>query len=116
MIVPGVAAARLLGGSGAIAAAGIVDVFTNLAYENVAGAGAGIVLSSAGEVLTNNHVIQGATTIHVTDVDNKRTCTASVVGYDMSAGIAVLKLPVRPGVRVDRAPAPRRPPTSVPAS
>src|SRR6202011_639954 len=55
-------------------------------------AGTGIVLTSNGEVLTNNHVIQGATSIKVTDVGNGQTYTATVVGYDASHDVAVLQL------------------------
>jgi S1-C subfamily serine protease len=73
-------------------ASGVVDINTNLRYENAAAAGTGIVLTSSGEVLTNNHVIRGATTIRVTDVGNGRTYPASVVGYNVAADIAVLKL------------------------
>jgi S1-C subfamily serine protease len=58
----------------------------------VQAAGTGIVLTSSGVVLTNNHVIDGATTISVTDVGNQKTYTASVVGYDRSGDIAVLQL------------------------
>ena len=71
---------------------GIVDVNTNLGYENAAAAGTGIVLSPSGEVLTNNHVIRGATTIHVTDIDNGHSYSATVVGYNLAADIAVLQL------------------------
>ena len=49
-------------------------------------------LSSNGVVLTNNHVINGATKISVTDVGNQKTYTAKVVGYDRSHDIAVLQL------------------------
>jgi S1-C subfamily serine protease len=56
------------------------------------GAGTGIVLSSSGEVLTNNHVISGATSISVTDVGNGQTYPATVVGNDRSHDIAVLQL------------------------
>ena len=49
-------------------------------------------LSSNGVILTNNHVIDGATSISVTDVGNKQTYTASVVGYDRTKDIAVLQL------------------------
>jgi S1-C subfamily serine protease len=55
-------------------------------------AGTGIVLTSNGEVLTNNHVIRGATSIKVTDVGNGRTYTAKVVGYDASRDVAVIQL------------------------
>jgi S1-C subfamily serine protease len=45
---------------------GVVIVTTNLQYENAAAAGTGIVLTKTGEILTNNHVMRGATTIKVT--------------------------------------------------
>ncbi|MDE3207145.1 MAG: trypsin-like peptidase domain-containing protein [Acidobacteriota bacterium] len=57
-----------------------------------AGAGTGIVLSSNGEILTNNHVVEGATTISVVDLGNGRTYSASVVGYDRSEDVAVIQL------------------------
>ncbi|WP_410785471.1 S1C family serine protease [Kribbella sp. C-35] len=71
---------------------GLVDVNTVLGYENARAAGTGIVLTSDGEVLTNHHVIEGATSITVTDVGNGKTYSASVVGYDEEHDIAVLKL------------------------
>jgi S1-C subfamily serine protease len=70
----------------------LVDVVSTLGYQNGEAAGTGIVVSSTGEVLTNNHVIDGATSITVTDIGNGRTYTATVVGYDKSADIAVLQL------------------------
>jgi S1-C subfamily serine protease len=70
----------------------LVDINTRLGYQDVEGAGTGIVLSSSGEVLTNNHVISGATNISVTDVGNGQTYPARVVGYDSSHDIAVLQL------------------------
>jgi S1-C subfamily serine protease len=70
----------------------LVDVNTVLGYENARAAGTGIVLSSDGEVLTNHHVIEGATSITATDVGNGKTYTATVVGYDEAHDIAVLKL------------------------
>jgi S1-C subfamily serine protease len=70
----------------------VVDIDTQLGYQNAAGAGTGIVLSPSGDVLTNNHVINGATRISVTDVGSGRSYPATVVGYDRSHDIAVLKL------------------------
>ncbi len=43
-------------------------------------------------MLTNNHVIRGATTVRVTDIGNGRIYAASVVGYSVSEDIAVLQL------------------------
>ncbi|MES1248330.1 MAG: trypsin-like peptidase domain-containing protein [Actinomycetota bacterium] len=71
---------------------GVVLVETNLAYENAQAAGTGIVLTSNGEVVTNNHVIRGATTINVVVPSTHKTYTASVVGYDIGDDVALLKL------------------------
>src|SRR5580765_1360966 len=70
----------------------LVNINTNLKYQGASAAGTGIVLSSDGTVVTNNHVIRGATTIRATDVGNGRTYSATVVGYDVAADLAVLKL------------------------
>ena len=71
---------------------GVVLVTTDLAYENAAAAGTGIVLTATGEVLTNNHVIRGATTINVVLPATHRTYAADVLGYDVTDDIALLKL------------------------
>ncbi len=70
----------------------LVDINTNLSYQNEAAAGTGMVLTANGVVLTNNHVIDGATSISVTDVGNGKTYQANVVGYDRTGDIAVIKL------------------------
>ena len=71
---------------------GVVVVNTRLAYGGGGGAGTGIVLSSSGTVLTNNHVIRGAGTIRVTVPSSGRTYTATVAGYSVSKDVALLKL------------------------
>ena len=71
---------------------GLVDIVSTLGYQQAAAAGTGLVLTSSGEILTNDHVIDGATSIKVTDVGNGRTYAASVVGYDKTDDIAVLQL------------------------
>ena len=71
---------------------GLVDVVSTLGDEQATAAGTGIVLTSNGEVLTNNHVIDGATSIKVTDIGNGRTYTATVVGYDATQDVAVIQL------------------------
>jgi S1-C subfamily serine protease len=71
---------------------GLVDVISTLGYQNGTAWGTGMVLTSNGEVLTNNHVIAGATAIHVKDIGNGRTYTAKVVGYDDSDDVAVLQI------------------------
>jgi S1-C subfamily serine protease len=71
---------------------GIVDVTSTLGFESATAKGTGIVLTANGEILTNNHVINGATSVTVTDIANGKTYKASVVGYDESHDIAVLQL------------------------
>jgi S1-C subfamily serine protease len=71
---------------------GLVDVVSTLGYQNGEAAGTGMVLTSTGEVLTNNHVIDGATSVKVRDIGNGRTYSAKVVGYDKTHDVAVLQL------------------------
>lgn len=84
-------------GSGATAIArrvdpALVDINVTLGYQDGRAAATGIVLTSSGLVLTNNHVVSGATAISATDVGNGRTYTATVVGYDRTNDIAVIQL------------------------
>jgi S1-C subfamily serine protease len=71
---------------------GVVVVHTNLAYQAEAAAGTAMVLTPSGELLTNNHVISGATTIEVVVPNTTHSYTAQVVGYDRTADVAVLQL------------------------
>jgi S1-C subfamily serine protease len=71
---------------------GVVVVNTKLGYQGGAAAGTGIVLTSSGEVLTNNHVIQGATSVEVVVPGTTHQYSAKVVGYDVSADVAVLQV------------------------
>jgi S1-C subfamily serine protease len=57
-----------------------------------AGAGTGIVLTSSGGVLTNNHVIRGARSIRVTVPSTGRTYSATVEGYSVARDVALLDL------------------------
>lgn len=70
----------------------IVNVNTELGLQGAAAAGTGIVLTADGEVLTNNHVVAGATSIKVTSIGTGDTYQAHVVGYDRSEDIAVIQL------------------------
>jgi S1-C subfamily serine protease len=70
----------------------LVDVTSTLGDQGETAMGTGIVMSANGLVLTNNHVISGATAVSVTDIGNGKTYKATVVGYDESQDIAVLQL------------------------
>jgi putative serine protease PepD len=53
--------------------------------------GSGFVYDTNGDIVTNYHVIQGASTVTVTFYDGSKY-TATVVGYDASTDLAVLKV------------------------
>ncbi|MBU5422830.1 S1C family serine protease [Cellulomonas hominis] len=72
--------------------AGVVLVSTVLGYQSAEAAGTGVVLTSDGLVVTNNHVVEGATEITVTIGTTGETYTAEVVGTDATADVAVLQL------------------------
>jgi S1-C subfamily serine protease len=56
------------------------------------GAGTGMLLTSSGEVLTNNHVVQGATKIEVSITGRPGTYPATVVGVDFKDDVALLQV------------------------
>ncbi|WP_084126785.1 S1C family serine protease [Demequina sp. NBRC 110054] len=71
---------------------GIVIIETVLGYESASAAGTGVVLSSDGLILTNNHVIEDSTEITVTIPETGETYTATVVGTDADNDVALLQL------------------------
>jgi len=70
----------------------VVNINTRFGYNNAVGAGTGIILDPNGVVLTNNHVIAGATDINAFSVGNGQTYAVDVVGYDRSEDVAVVQL------------------------
>jgi S1-C subfamily serine protease len=78
---------------------GVVDINTQLGYQQARAAGTGMVLTSSGEVLTNNHVVDGATSITATVVGTGRTYTAKVVGTDPTDDVAVIQLQGASGLK-----------------
>jgi S1-C subfamily serine protease len=72
---------------------GVVDVDGNLQYLEATAEGTGFVIdAAAGLVLTNNHVIDGATSVTVTPVASGRSYQAKVLGYDQADDVALLQL------------------------
>lgn len=70
----------------------IVDIVVRLAGGQGTAEGTGMVISGGGQVLTNNHVIDGASTITVQIGGQGSTYPASVVGYDVNDDIALLQI------------------------
>lgn len=59
--------------------------------EQEAGSGSGIIISSDGYIVTNSHVIEGASAIYVV-LNNGENYSARVVGMDTKTDIAVIKI------------------------
>ena len=55
------------------------------------GSGSGVIISTDGYIITNNHVVEGADSISVT-LNDKRNFTGKVVGADASTDIALIKI------------------------
>ena len=71
---------------------GLVDISSNLGYQGGAAAATGMVISSNGLVLTNNHVITDTTGLHATVVSTGQSFPAKWLGYDSAADVAVIQL------------------------
>ena len=77
------------------------DPFRELFYGNgniekkysqpIKGAGSGVIISSDGYIVTNNHVVENSNKINIT-LNNSRTYEAKVVGLDPTTDIALLKI------------------------
>ena len=77
----------------------IVDITSQLKYNNATAEGTGIVISPSGLVLTNNHVIDEATSVSATLVVSGKTYTAKVLGYDSTDDVALLQLQGASGLK-----------------
>ena len=75
----------------------VVDIDVSLGRHGIA-QGTGIVVSRSGLVITNNHVIRGATSVRVADVGNGKTYSATVLGYSVVSDVAVLRLAAASGL------------------
>jgi len=84
----------------AIAAAvspSVVEISATLS--NGSSTGSGVIITSDGEIVTNNHVISGAQSIKVTTSDGK-SYTAKVVGTDSKKDLALIRLQGASGLKV----------------
>jgi S1-C subfamily serine protease len=64
-----------------------------------ASTGSGVIITADGEIITNNHVVSGASSVQVTTSDGKRY-TAEVVGTDSAKDLALIKLEDASGLPV----------------
>jgi S1-C subfamily serine protease len=69
---------------------GVVDIISVMSDGTAEGTG--MVITSGGQVLTNNHVIQGAVRVTARTVTGNRTYGVTVVGTDPTDDVALLQL------------------------
>ncbi|MEU6387445.1 trypsin-like peptidase domain-containing protein [Streptomyces bauhiniae] len=74
----------------------VVEVNATLA--NGSSTGSGVIVSSSGEIVTNNHVVSGASSVKVRTSDGTSR-TARVVGTDSSKDLALLKVEGASGLK-----------------
>jgi len=78
---------------------GLVVISSNLQYQGDAAAATGMIISSTGLVLTNNHVIDGTTGLTATVMGSDQRYKAQWLGYDKNADVAVIQLEGASGLR-----------------
>jgi len=78
---------------------GLVDVTSDLKWSGATAEGTGMVISSSGLVLTNNHVIDQSTSVSAQIVTSGRTYTAKVIGYNSTDDVALLQLEGASGLK-----------------
>jgi S1-C subfamily serine protease len=78
---------------------GVVLINSTLQYSSEAAAGTGMVINADGLVLTNNHVIAGSTKLTAKVTATGQTYPATVVGYDKTGDVALLRLQGASGLK-----------------
>jgi S1-C subfamily serine protease len=71
---------------------GLVDITSTFADQNGTAEGTGMILTSNGLILTNNHVVEDAQTLSVRDVATNTTYSGTVIGYDLAEDVALIQL------------------------
>ena len=69
----------------------IADLFNGKKRQQQIGTGSGVIISSDGYIVTNNHVIDGATDLEIT-LNNRKKYKAILIGTDSKNDIALLKI------------------------
>ena len=94
---PGATRSLLLDGvsldvAAVVAKAGPAVVAIQVGSDFRTGAGTGVILSADGEVLTNTHVVEGASSVRVSIAGELQPRTAQVIGTDSAADLALLRI------------------------
>ncbi len=75
----------------------VVDI--NVTFNGGSGAGTGMILTPTGEVLTNNHVVDGATSISVQVAGAGAQYQATVIGVDPTDDVALIQMSGASGLK-----------------
>ncbi len=70
---------------------GLNPFFGRPSTRKMQGYGSGVIISSDGYIITNNHVVQNAETVEIT-LNNRKVYSAEIVGTDPSSDLALLKI------------------------
>ncbi|MER7727841.1 trypsin-like peptidase domain-containing protein [Streptomyces sp. NPDC096323] len=99
-VVPGTTVSQSSKGTVSGVAAALSPTIVEIGATSTAGqsTGSGVVITSDGEIVTNNHVIAGATAIKVT-MSTGKTYTAEVVGTDADKDLALIKVQGASGLK-----------------
>ncbi|MER5278872.1 trypsin-like peptidase domain-containing protein [Streptomyces sp. NPDC002809] len=99
-VIPGTTVSQSSKGTVSGVAAALSPTIVEIGATSTAGqsTGSGVVITSDGEIVTNNHVVAGATSIKVT-LSTGKTYTAEVVGTDADKDLALIKLQGASGLK-----------------
>ncbi|MGW2849957.1 S1C family serine protease, partial [Streptomyces sp. NPDC001274] len=99
-VVPGTTVSQSSKGTVAGVAKAVSPMIVEINATSTAGesTGSGVVITSDGEIVTNNHVISGASSVKV-QLSTGRTYTAKVVGTDPAKDLALIKLQGASGLK-----------------
>ncbi|MFI6650949.1 S1C family serine protease [Streptomyces sp. NPDC050529] len=99
-VIPGTTVSQSSKGTVSGVAAALSPTIVEIGATSTAGqsTGSGVVITSDGEIVTNNHVVAGATSIKVT-LSTGKTYTAEVVGTDPDKDLALIKLQGASGLK-----------------
>lgn len=99
-VVPGTTVSQSSKGTVSGVAQAVSPMIVEISATSTAGrsTGSGVVITSDGEVVTNNHVIAGASSVKVT-LSTGKSYTAKVVGTDADKDLALIKLQGASGLK-----------------
>ncbi|MES9557437.1 MULTISPECIES: trypsin-like peptidase domain-containing protein [unclassified Streptomyces] len=99
-VVPGTTVSQSSKGTVAGVAKAVSPMIVEINATSTAGesTGSGVIITSDGEIVTNNHVISGASSVKVA-LSTGRTYTAQVVGTDPDKDLALIKLQGASGLK-----------------